>query len=266
MHSRLRLIQVPFCGVSEARDIAIRSARGEYIAILDSDDVARRERLTRQVAELERSSKVVGVACRTIERNEVSGRSRVIRYSSHSGTLRLLLEAGVFPIAHSALAFRRSHYMAIGGYSQQMEMAEDFDFLLRLSRMGKLLSLREPLAVITHRLSSHTHTHRPKGRDDHYYVVYSLLLNTSRQLRASALLDWLDGVGRSSIEALLSRWSLGLLLRHGWHLEPPIAEELMKRGLRNLKSMGVARRLDWWQHAESPLSLAHHLRRSFGMS
>lgn len=46
------------CGLSASRNLALRHARGEYIAMLDADDVWRPEALTRMVALLEAAPEV----------------------------------------------------------------------------------------------------------------------------------------------------------------------------------------------------------------
>lgn len=42
-HPSIRLIETDNCGVSHARNIGIRAARGEYITFVDSDDAVKRE-------------------------------------------------------------------------------------------------------------------------------------------------------------------------------------------------------------------------------
>ena len=48
-HERLRVFQVPFCGVANGRNIGIAKAKGNIISILDSDDYASPHRLIMQV-------------------------------------------------------------------------------------------------------------------------------------------------------------------------------------------------------------------------
>jgi len=65
---RIRLIEMPVnCGVSTARNVGLRAARSEYIAVMDSDDAALQQRLSKQIAYLEAHPEIDILACRAIK-------------------------------------------------------------------------------------------------------------------------------------------------------------------------------------------------------
>src|SRR5579872_49842 len=51
--SRVRLHEIPSCGLAEARNAGCSLARGKYIAIMDADDVSVPERLALEVEFME---------------------------------------------------------------------------------------------------------------------------------------------------------------------------------------------------------------------
>lgn len=56
---RIRVIKLPVnCGIGTAKNVALSSANGEYIAIMDSDDVAVPYRLTKQVDFLDQNTEI----------------------------------------------------------------------------------------------------------------------------------------------------------------------------------------------------------------
>ena len=66
---RIRLLELRTnVGPAEARNFAVREARGEYIAILDSDDIAERDRLEKQIAFIvDQGADLVGSCYRVID-------------------------------------------------------------------------------------------------------------------------------------------------------------------------------------------------------
>src|SRR5687768_10535344 len=60
---RIRVIRKEKQGPAIARNVGIRAARGEYIALLDSDDYWRSEKLSRQVAVLAGDPALGAVGC-----------------------------------------------------------------------------------------------------------------------------------------------------------------------------------------------------------
>lgn len=67
---RIDLITQPNGGVAAARNRGMRSATEDFIAFCDQDDLWHREKLTVQIAELEKNPDIVAVYCDAIEINE----------------------------------------------------------------------------------------------------------------------------------------------------------------------------------------------------
>jgi len=90
-HPRLKVMSVPFCGVSESRNLAIAQAEGEFIAILDADDEALPGRLRKQVQCLVDAPHTTLVAGGIIQVDQITNKERTYLYpSTHNSIVTLL--------------------------------------------------------------------------------------------------------------------------------------------------------------------------------
>jgi glycosyltransferase involved in cell wall biosynthesis len=133
---RVRLLRQENRGLSAARNVALRHSRGEYIAILDSDDAWTPSFLAAQVDILQRRPEV----------DIVTGNAWLLGGSLHGRTacpspdarpepdLEHLLkdETAVFIMS----VFRRRVYETIGGFDETFRSNEDYDYWLRAAVAG----------------------------------------------------------------------------------------------------------------------------------
>jgi glycosyltransferase involved in cell wall biosynthesis len=134
-------------GVAAALNIGLDAARGELIARMDADDIARPERLRRQVEFLDGCPDhvLVGTSCSFIDG---SGRATVRdvywRQVEHWELewITLFFTAVLHPTAMFRAPPRRRKTIR---YDEQYRHAEDLDFFAQLLDEGKGAILREPL-------------------------------------------------------------------------------------------------------------------------
>ncbi len=144
--SRIRVISRPNTGIVGARNEALGLARGELIAVMDSDDVALPERFEVQVRYLDENPDCVMIG------------SRVLVIDSDGDPLIVLptplsheeIEDGFLNfrgqlVHHSTTMIRRRSLLEIGGYRPECCVAEDLDLFLRLAEIGRIANLAEPL-------------------------------------------------------------------------------------------------------------------------
>jgi glycosyltransferase involved in cell wall biosynthesis len=261
-HPRLKVMNVPHCGVSESRNFAIAQAEGEFIAILDADDAALPRRLQTQMQCFVDAPHIVLVGGGIIRVDQVTNEERTYLYPSTHDSIVTLLRARFNCLPHSTMIYRLQAFRTVGGYL--MEKAEDFDLAVRLSRVGKLASV--PNAVTRYayrRVGAHTVACRPKGRSENFYGTMAVIGDAARSAKVavsrSDIEAWLDAVGEEGLAALQGRWAARAF-----------AEALRSRDLTPLRYLGqlvVARlgpmakhRFDpWWKHASTPLAIAHLL-------
>ena len=143
---RLRVISRPNTGLAGARIDALAAARGEFLAILDSDDIALPHRFERQVAYLREHPECVLVGSRVLVIDPDGAPLCVMGAAlPHEDLERGHLEARGQLIHNPAVMMRRRAALEVGGYRREHDVAEDLDLLLRLAEVGRLASLEEPL-------------------------------------------------------------------------------------------------------------------------
>lgn len=143
--SRIRLFEGPQLGLAESSNWVVRQARAPLIARMDADDVARADRLERQVA-LMRAAPDVALAASLCDTIDGDGR-RMRQYE----LWRLVRRSCFVPFPHTSVMFRRAAFDSAGGYRRECEYWEDLDFFLRIVARGKVAVIADDL--VSHRQS-----------------------------------------------------------------------------------------------------------------
>jgi hypothetical protein len=138
-------------GASAARNDGIRAATGEYLALLDADDLWLPTHLER-VAGLLDAHPTAALAY-----------SRAEKFGDDTGPSRKTIPPGIVQSAFAVAAqvnlaltccavFRRSVALELGGFHTELRYGEDFDFWLRLAAQHPVVCTEE----ITARYRIHT--------------------------------------------------------------------------------------------------------------
>ena len=148
--SRVRLIERSQAGANAALRAAVEAARGEFVAVLDADDVARPGRLAAQVAHLAAHPEV-GLVGAWAQRVDMEGDPLgLARMPTRAQGLRDLLRHECL-MYHSTVMVRREALEQDGGYSIGFECAPDFDLYLKLLEAGVVID-NIPTALIDYRV------------------------------------------------------------------------------------------------------------------
>lgn len=144
----VRVLRTMGAGPAGARNAGIEAAGGEWVALLDADDVWHPEKLALQVEALlgdRLASKVVAVAgdwVRSVERGwPPMARPVPVEVVDY----RDLLILNRFQT--STVLMRRAAWEEVGGFDPEVDGAEDWDLWLRLSRIGRILKLAAPVVM-----------------------------------------------------------------------------------------------------------------------
>jgi glycosyltransferase involved in cell wall biosynthesis len=143
---RIRLIRQENIGLTKALNRGLALARGEFIARMDSDDVALPERFRMQVSAL-RDSHALVLLGSEVEIVDAQGRALALRGHSqdHVEIRRRLLTGDGGALTHPAVMFRASAARVIGGYDEAMTTTQDIDFFLRMSEVGLVTNVPQVL-------------------------------------------------------------------------------------------------------------------------
>lgn len=135
-------------GLAGARNSGTVRARGSLVASCDDDDVWHRSKLQKQVDLLQADPELVAVGSGL--RLLFPGRS--VDWPARSEVIErdLLLRNRVKELHSSTLLMRREAMVEAGAYDEELPRGngEDYDWVLRLSAVGKLGCVIEPLADI----------------------------------------------------------------------------------------------------------------------
>jgi glycosyltransferase involved in cell wall biosynthesis len=133
-------------GVSAARNVGIRSARGDWIALLDSDDEWLPTKLERQLDALARQPRFHLCHCDEIWMRD--GR-RVIPRKRHAKSGGWIFEEclPLCAISPSSAMIRRSVFAELGLFDEELPACEDYDYWLRFCSRHPVLYVDEQLVV-----------------------------------------------------------------------------------------------------------------------
>ena len=227
-------------GRTPALNIALKNARGQYIAILDADDTSTNDRFALQVDCLDQKSELVLVA--SWYRNVDSSGKLINEVKTPTKHLEIIRQL-VFdnPIVNSTTMFRLSSAQNVGGYNRRFLYAQDFALWLELSKIGKLHIISRFLTDIRRANSSLSSIAlRGLSLSGEGYVLYK----RAQGLDGLRIIDKLRGQRTIGLYGLLYAWrslragnvvrAIGLTITNFWAI--PIALfELLRKGLKFFK-------------------------------
>ena len=144
---RLRVVADGRRGRAGALAYGVEIARGEFIAILDADDMARPERFARQVAFFDANPDTAWIGSGEIRFDTQRGENAERTYPITDTDVRRM-SARCIPYSHSAVTFRRSVFTQDGlNYDPEVPYLIDFEFFLRVAERHKVGNLPEMLAM-----------------------------------------------------------------------------------------------------------------------
>jgi len=135
-------------GVAKARNIGIRHASGQYIAVMDADDISLPERLSKQLPFMERNPDiaVLGTACYVIDQTREIRRTGNVFIKDRRIKIEICRKSENTAVWHPSAIIRKSAFRKIGPSNEKLRDVYDKDLWIRLAAKGyKFANLREPL-------------------------------------------------------------------------------------------------------------------------
>jgi glycosyltransferase involved in cell wall biosynthesis len=153
--------------IGSALNLGILQSKNEIIARLDSDDICYPYRFKKQLEILlnDSSTVLVGAQMDLIDQNDVElGAAKQV---CGSDVRSRLLTQNVVP--HSSFMFRKSEFIKIGMYKEDLQQMEDYDLLLRFGTIGKVSVICEPL--IKYRIHANQTSKKASWRGNYIRAV-----------------------------------------------------------------------------------------------
>lgn len=145
LDKRIRLISLrKHSGEAASRNIGIKSARGEFIASFDADDINSADRLQTELNSFkgDPSLVIVGSSVKLLEEN-----SKVIGKRNYPLTDSEIRRAILFknPFAHPSVMISRNVLYKSGLYDEKLKAACDYDLWFRVIKFGRAANLKKSL-------------------------------------------------------------------------------------------------------------------------
>lgn len=140
--SRIKLIEKPInTGITKSLNLGLELAKGEYIARMDGDDISLPDRFSKQVAFLDSNLNVVVCGSNL----SIINSKQIIQFPEKNEEIKTQLLKGNC-IAHPSVMIRNDKLQQFKlQYDLSKEPAEDYDFWVRLLKVGEIYNLQEVL-------------------------------------------------------------------------------------------------------------------------
>jgi len=148
-------------GVSIARNTAINYSKGQFIALLDQDDIWLPEKIKEQMILFDKNKRLVLVFSNAIFFEEgKGGLYLVLRKQRPRGRIfRDLLKHNFIPCPTAVI--KKSVLSQLGeGFDEELRMVEDYDLFLRVAYVGRVDYIDKPLAKWRRHKGNFTYNHR----------------------------------------------------------------------------------------------------------
>jgi glycosyltransferase involved in cell wall biosynthesis len=167
-------------GVAAARNTGIRNASGEWVALLDADDMWYPEKLERQAALAQPEVVLIYTGIKLFD--EMGFREE--NPAADADTARRMMRYRN-SIPTSSVLVRRETVLKAGGFREDISTCEDWDLWMRLVSFGQFAAITEPLT---------------------YYYVYPQSLSASPEKMLAPLEQIIEATLLSGLRGF-SRWA-----------------------------------------------------------
>ncbi|MBW6474223.1 MAG: glycosyltransferase family 2 protein [Anaerolineaceae bacterium] len=130
-------------GLKKTRNLGIEKARGDYIALMDSDDISFSERFEKQVKYLQVYQNISVLGTSFIGIDEYGNQKGLQTFPSSPGLVRWGLFFGT-SIANPTVMMK-SNIFTVHKFRYQVEQSEDYNLWVRLSADFNMANLETPL-------------------------------------------------------------------------------------------------------------------------
>src|ERR1035437_5501106 len=139
---KIKYIKLKHIGRSAALNYGLKEAKYDWVALMDSDDIAVPDRLEKEV------SLVKGNYQDIIFSDSVFFKNKKIQFLNRINTAKENLKKKIElrgHICNSSVLYNRNFIMENGGYNEYLDHSEDYELWIRLLNIGNFVHLNELL-------------------------------------------------------------------------------------------------------------------------
>ena len=131
-------------GITYSLNKGLETAQGDYVARIDSNDLASPDRLKLQMKLLRQNPEVALIGSSYALIDDSDKVVKIVQLPTHTAEIkwRLLFQNC---IPHSSAIFKKDIVMALGCYDESFQYAQDYDLWMRISERHQVASIDEPL-------------------------------------------------------------------------------------------------------------------------
>jgi len=164
-------------GLAAARNAGIKHSKGEYICLLDDDDLWLKDKLQQQIGFfMDSNDASLGMVYCAAELIDDNGNIFNVRYKDigDDAYRKLLLEGNIISCPSSVM-IKRDVLDRVGVFDEEMKSAEDLELWLRISRQYRIRSI--PQYLVKYRVHANSITVNSCKREEFFeYSLYFRLI------------------------------------------------------------------------------------------
>lgn len=170
---RVKVVQLPHSGIGSARNEGVRSAQGEFLAFLDSDDLWTPGKLASQLESFERNPSldmVFGQMTQFVSPELVDQLAGKVRFD----------EAPARAFLPGALMIRRDSFLRVGFFEENLKVGEYIEWHMRALERGLEFEV-VPRVLLRRRIHEQNQTRIAEFKADYARIVARSLLRRRKK-------------------------------------------------------------------------------------
>jgi len=157
-------------GVTKSLNIALKEARGKYVARMDPDDISRKDRLEIQISYMKSNplTDILGSYVKSIDEDgSITGEWI---YPDDPVSIRWQL---IFAnaLAHPSVVYKKDIVLSAGGYNEDLASGIDYDLWVRLSPKARICQVKEFLVMWRSHTGSITYQYAERRKNTQKAIV-----------------------------------------------------------------------------------------------
>ncbi len=174
-------------GTAKCANTGLALCKNEYIMKMDSDDICLEDRAVEQMTYLANHPEVSILGSYIQEFDSNTGEDIAIRKPpAENDKIRKFAKRRA-PFNNQTLIYKKSLALSIGGYSEELERCEDYDFMVRML-IGGAVAANIPEVLVRYRVTSGNLNRRRNWRNTRSFIAVRKKI---RKMGFSSFIDFL---------------------------------------------------------------------------